>query len=117
MTVYDLPAVNACLNTTSTILLASGYIMIKRGRKIAHRNCMIGALISSTVFLVCYLTYHAYAGTTKFENPAWFRSIYLTLLLTHTLLAAAVPPLVIVTLDHVGSGLVAPWATGGWKSP
>jgi putative membrane protein len=98
MSVYDLPLVNACLNSTSTVLLTSGYILIKQGRQIAHRNCMIGALISSTLFLICYLTYHAYAGTTKFTNPAWFRSIYLTLLLTHTLLAAAVPPLVIFTV-------------------
>jgi uncharacterized membrane protein YozB (DUF420 family) len=94
----DLPAVNACLNATSAILLARGYFLIRRGRQNAHRNCMISALVSSTLFLIGYLTYHAHAGTTRFENPHWFRPIYLTILLTHTLLAAAVVPLVIVTL-------------------
>jgi putative membrane protein len=98
MSIVDLPAVNACFNATSTVLLTCGYVLIKRGRQTAHRNCMIGALISSTLFLIGYLTYHAYAGTTRFQNPAWFRSIYLTILVTHTLLAAAVVPLVVLTL-------------------
>ena len=98
MSLADLPALNACFNATSTVLLTCGYVLIKRGRQNAHRNCMIGALASSTLFLVGYLTYHAYAGTTRFENPQWFRPIYLTILLTHTLLAVAVVPLVILTL-------------------
>jgi uncharacterized membrane protein YozB (DUF420 family) len=98
MSVYDLPAVNASLNATSTVLLTTGYVLIKRGRQIGHRNCMIAAVISSTLFLIGYLTYHAYAGTTRFTDPGWFRPIYLVLLLTHTLLAAAVPPLVIFTM-------------------
>ena len=98
MNISDLPAVNACLNSTSAVLLTIGYTLIKRGRQNAHRNCMIGALISSTLFLACYLTYHAYAGGTRFQNPQWFRPIYLAILLTHTLLAAAVVPLVFLTL-------------------
>jgi uncharacterized membrane protein YozB (DUF420 family) len=98
VSISDLPAVNACFNATSAILLTRGYLLIKRGRQNAHRNCMIAALISSTLFLIGYLTYHAHAGTTRFENPRWFRPIYLTILLTHTLLAAAVVPLVIFTL-------------------
>ena len=98
MSIADLPAVNACFNAVSAILLSWGYVFIKRGRQNAHRNCMIAALISSTLFLTGYLTYHAHAGTTRFENPQWFRPIYLTILLTHTLLAAAVVPLVIFTL-------------------
>ncbi len=98
MSIADLPAVNACFNAASTVLLACGYILIKRGKQIAHRNCMISALISSSLFLVGYLTYHAHAGTTRFENPQWFRPIYLVILLTHTLLAAVVVPLVILTI-------------------
>jgi putative membrane protein len=98
MSIADLPPVNACFNAASAIFLARGYVLIKRGRQDAHRNSMIAALISSTLFLIGYLTYHAHAGTTRFENPHWFRPIYLTILLTHTLLAAAVVPLVIFTL-------------------
>jgi putative membrane protein len=98
MSLYDLPAVNACFNATSTVLLTAGYWFIKRGRQVPHRNCMIGALVSSTLFLIGYLTYHRYAGSTRFENPAWFRPIYLTILLTHTLLAIAVVPMVTMTV-------------------
>ena len=98
MSVYDLPGVNACFNGASTILLTAGYIFIKRDRKIAHRNCMLGALVSSTFFLAGYLTYHHYAGSTRFANPAWFRPIYLTILLTHTLLAMAVAPMGLLTV-------------------
>ena len=98
MSIADLPALNACFNATSTVLLTCGYVLIKRGRQKAHRNCMMAALVSSTFFLIGYLTYHAYAGTTSFQNPQWFRSTYLSILVTHTLLAAAVVPLVILTL-------------------
>ena len=98
MSITDLPAINACLNGASTVLLTAGYVLIKRGRQIAHRNCMIGALITSTLFLACYLTYHRYAGRTTFSEPQWFRPIYLTILITHTILAAAIVPLVIVTV-------------------
>jgi putative membrane protein len=98
MNISDLPAINACFNAGSTLLLIAGYVLIKRQRQIAHRNCMIGALITSTLFLAGYLTYHAYAGSTRFRDPQWFRPIYLAILLTHTILAAAVVPLVLVTV-------------------
>jgi putative membrane protein len=100
MSISDLPLVNACLNSASTVLLSAGYIFIKRQRQIAHRNCMIGALFTSTLFLACYLTYHAFAGRTVFKDPPWFRPIYLIILLTHTVLAAVIVPLVIVTLSR-----------------
>jgi putative membrane protein len=99
MSISDLPLVNACLNSASAVLLSAGYIFIKRQRQIAHRNCMIGAFVTSTLFLVCYLTYHAFAGRTVFKEPQWFRPIYLGILLTHTLLAAVIVPLVIITLS------------------
>ena len=106
MTMHDLPAVNAALNGLSAVLLALGFFFIQRGNKIAHRNCMISAFCTSVVFLGCYLTYHGYLaivlhqGPTRFLNPAWFRPVYLTILLTHTILAAAIVPLILVTLHR-----------------
>ncbi len=99
MTLHDLPAVNATLNGLSAIFLTAGFIAIKRGNKIAHRNCMISAFGTSVIFLACYLTYHATVKTvTHFVNPAWFRPIYLTILATHTILALVIVPLILVTL-------------------
>jgi len=99
MTLHDLPAVNATLNGLSAVFLAAGFIAIKRGNKIAHRNCMISAFCTSVVFLACYLTYHATVRTvTHFLNPAWFRPVYLTILATHTILAIAIVPLILMTL-------------------
>jgi uncharacterized membrane protein YozB (DUF420 family) len=99
MTLHDLPAVNATLNGLSAIFLTAGYMFIKRGNKIAHRNCMITAFSTSVIFLACYLTYHATVKTvTHFVDPAWFRPIYLTILLTHTLLAVVIVPLILTTL-------------------
>ena len=100
MTLSDLPAVNAVLNTLSTIFLTCGYIFIRRQRQVAHRNCMIGAVISSAFFLTCYLIYHYNAGRTVFRDPAWFRPVYLTILLTHTILAVVIVPMVLTTLYH-----------------
>ena len=101
MTVHDLPAVNATLNGLSAIFLTLGFIFIKRGNKIAHRNCMVAALTSSTVFLACYLTYHFTVKTvTHFVNPEWFRPVYLTILISHTILAVAILPLIAMTLTR-----------------
>ena len=98
MSLSDLPAVNACLNSASTVLLIFGYIFIKRGRRDAHRNCMVGAVITSTFFLTSYLIYHYNAGRTSFPNPHWFRSAYLIILLTHTILAVVIVPMVLITV-------------------
>jgi uncharacterized membrane protein YozB (DUF420 family) len=100
MSVSDLPALNACLNSTSAIFLAIGYVLIRQNRQRAHRNCMIVALISSTLFLISYITYHYHAGRTVFKDPAWFRPVYLVLLLTHTVLAVVIVPMVIVTVSR-----------------
>ncbi len=106
MTIHDLPAVNATLNGLSAVFLALGFFFIKRGRKIAHRNCMISAFCVSVVFLACYLTYHTWLGVvlhqgpTRFEKPTWFRPIYLAILLTHTVLAAAMVPMILITLNR-----------------
>jgi putative membrane protein len=100
MGVSDLPLVNASLNFASFVLLSFGYLHIKRGNKEAHRNCMIAAFCTSTLFLISYLYYHAHAKSTRFVDPAWFRPIYLVILLTHTVLATAVVPMVLVTLNR-----------------
>lgn len=106
MSPLDLPVVNASLNGLSAILLGCGYYYIRRNHQRAHRNCMIAAFATSTLFLICYLTYHAYLayhlhrGPTIFRDPAWFRPIYLVILLTHTLLAVVIVPLVLVTLSR-----------------
>ena len=106
MNFTDLPAVNACLNGLSTCLLTAGFVFIKRGNKNAHRNCMVAALVTSTIFLACYLYYHyamkrAYGEAhTRFLDPAWFRPIYLGILFTHLLGAFAIVPLVILTVTR-----------------
>ena len=98
MTVSDLPAVNATLNATAAILLCIGWILIKRGRWTAHRAVMIAAFCTSVVFLISYLTYHAQVGSVRFTKSGAIRTVYFTILLTHVVLAAAVPPLALITL-------------------
>ncbi len=106
MTLADLPVLNAVLNGLSAVFLSIGYYHIRRKNKLAHRNAMICAFVTSVLFLVCYLTYHGYIawylhrGPTVFRNPAWFRPIYLAILLSHTLLAAMVVPFAVVTLSR-----------------
>ena len=89
--VRDLPAVNAALNSLSALLLITGYVLIRQRRLTAHRNVMIAALVTSTVFLTSYLIYHAQVGSVRFSGTGLPRTIYLAILLTHTVLAAAVP--------------------------
>lgn len=104
MSIYDLPPVEATLNGLSGVLLTAGFVFIRRKNKTAHRNCMITAFCASVVFLVCYLTYHGYLaivlheGPTRFEHPLWFRPIYLAILITHSILATVIVPLILVTL-------------------
>lgn len=98
MTLSDLPALNALFNTASATLLLLGWRQIRRGRERAHRACMLGALLMSALFLAGYLYYHAHAGRTVFAEPAWFRPIYLAILLTHTVLAGLILPLVLTTV-------------------
>jgi uncharacterized membrane protein YozB (DUF420 family) len=96
--VQDLPAVNATLNALSALLLLTGYVMIKQRRLIAHRNVMIAALVSSALFLTSYLVYHAQVGSKHFPGTGTARTVYLTILITHTVLAAAVPFLAAITV-------------------
>jgi uncharacterized membrane protein YozB (DUF420 family) len=96
--VHDLPTVNAVLNTTSAVLLVRGYLLIRARRIAAHRRTMLAAFATSTLFLISYLVYHAQVGSVRFQHPGALRALYLTILATHTVLAAAAAPLAVVTL-------------------
>ena len=98
MTVADLPALNAFLNASSALLLATGYVLIRRGRRDAHKRVMLAALASSALFLTSYLVYHAQVGSVRFRGQGLVRTVYFTILLTHTVLAVAIVPLVATTL-------------------
>ncbi len=93
-----LPTVNAVLNFTSFVCLVAGRVYIGRGEVAKHRASMIAALVASVLFLVSYLVYHAYVGATRFAAPSALRALYLVILSTHTVLAAVIVPLVLVTL-------------------
>ncbi len=93
-----LPTANAILNSVSAILLFTGHQHIKNANKAAHKKCMIGAFSVSLLFLISYLTYHSVHGTTHFNGEGWVRPLYFTILTSHTILAAAIVPLAIITL-------------------
>jgi putative membrane protein len=99
-----LPHVNACLNASSGALLCAGYYFIRRGRVTAHLRCMVGALTVSCVFLASYVVYHANHGSTRFQGQGLVRPVYFTILLTHTVLAAAIVPFVVVTTRRAWRG-------------
>ncbi|MGI8922549.1 MAG: DUF420 domain-containing protein [Fimbriimonadales bacterium] len=114
----NLPSINAALNTLSASLLASGFYFIKRKNIPAHRACMLGAVASSIIFLIGYLTYHFNVGTTRFQGEGVVRPMYFTLLLTHTILAVAIVPLVITTLYRaLGSRFEAHKRIARWTLP
>ena len=92
------PALNASLNGLAAILLVRGYIQIKAGRQQAHKKSMQAAFITSIVFLICYLIYHAQIGSKSFEKTGAIRTVYIAILLSHTILAASVPFLAVITL-------------------
>ena len=100
MTVRDLPALNAALNATSALLLAAGYAAIRAGRRETHRRFMLGACVSSSLFLVSYLAYHFHVGSVPFTGQGAIRRVYFAILITHTILAVAIVPLVLVTLSR-----------------
>ena len=100
MTVHSLPAVNATLNAISTVLLVTGYLLIRRRQVARHRGVMLAACVTSTLFLISYLTYHAQVGSVRFERQGFVRPLYFTILITHVTLAAAVLPLSLITLSR-----------------
>jgi uncharacterized membrane protein YozB (DUF420 family) len=100
MTVQDLPALNATLNAIATVLLTLGWILIKRKRRDAHRLCMLAAFGVSTAFLTSYLIYHYNVGSVPFQKTGAIRTVYLSILLTHIVLAAAIVPMILLTLSR-----------------
>jgi uncharacterized membrane protein YozB (DUF420 family) len=95
-----LPALNAFLNGTAAVLIGTGVYLIKTGHQRAHRAVMISAFVASSLFLVSYVTYHLHIGSKHFPGTGWVRTLYFGILLTHTLLAALVVPLVFITLTR-----------------
>ena len=107
MNVSALPSLNAVLNTTSACLLVAGWLLIRRGRRDAHRRVMIAAFASSSLFLLGYLVYHAQVGSVRFTGQGSLRTLYFALLLSHTVLAALIVPMALVTLSRGLRGRVA----------
>lgn len=93
-----LPTVNAILNGSAATLLVAGFFLIRSGRRDAHRRVMTAAFACSILFLVSYLVYHVEVGSVRFQGTGTIRTVYLSVLLTHTVLAAAVPFLAVATL-------------------
>jgi uncharacterized membrane protein YozB (DUF420 family) len=96
----QLPTLNAALNSLSAAFLVAGYYFIKTRKISAHRACMVGAFASSTLFLISYLVYHYQVGSVPFKGEGSIRTLYFTILLSHTILATLVVPLALVTLTR-----------------
>lgn len=115
-----LPLVNACLNATSAGLLVAGFVSIRRKRRRAHHAFMLGALAVSTIFLISYVTHHWLAGSRPFTGQGWLRVVYLVILVTHVVLAAAIVPLVLTLVgralrdDYVRHARLGRWVLPLW---
>jgi uncharacterized membrane protein YozB (DUF420 family) len=115
-----LPTLNAILNGTSGLFLVLGFVFIRKRRIAAHRACMLGALLSSTLFLTSYLVYHYHVGTTRFAADGAARIVYFVILISHTILAAVIVPFVVVTATRALRGQfvrhmkVARWTLPMW---
>ena len=120
LVVTDLPVVNAMLNATSAVLLIMGYRFIRRRQITAHQRCMLAACSTSALFLVSYVIYHYHVGSVPFAGQGWVRSFYFTILISHTILAVAIVPLVLITLfrawktDFVNHARIARWTFPLW---
>ncbi len=104
MSLHDLPALNASLNALSALFLLLGYACIRAGRREAHRAFMLAAVSSSALFLCSYLVYHSQVGSVRFRGEGLLRTVYFTILITHTILAVVVVPLVLATLFRAARG-------------
>ncbi len=99
-----LPHLNAALNATSFLLLVAAFIQIRRGNVGAHRKLMLSALAVSGLFLVSYVIYHANYGSVRFQGQGTVRAVYFVILVTHVILAAAIVPLVFITVRRALRG-------------
>jgi uncharacterized membrane protein YozB (DUF420 family) len=115
-----LPTINATLNATAAVLLVWGYTLIRRKQVQTHRKVMTTAFITSCLFLICYLVYHAQVGSVHFPKTGFIRTVYFTILITHTTLAATVPVLAVITLRRARAGnfarhrAIARWTLPIW---
>jgi uncharacterized membrane protein YozB (DUF420 family) len=100
MNVSDLPALNATLNGAATLFLLAGYVFIRRRQIPAHRASMLAAVTTSGLFLISYVTYHANAGSKPFPGTGPVRTLYFLILVTHIVLAAAIVPMVLMTVSQ-----------------
>jgi uncharacterized membrane protein YozB (DUF420 family) len=120
LSLHDLPTLNAILNGTAAILLVTAYTFIRQGKREAHKRTMLAAFAVSTIFLICYLVYHAQVGSVHYSKTGMLRTVYLTILATHTVLAATVPVLAIITLrrglkgNFVKHRKIAKWTFPIW---
>jgi uncharacterized membrane protein YozB (DUF420 family) len=120
MSLTDLPALNASLNAIATVLLLVGWANIRRGRREAHRRSMLAALGVSAAFLTSYLVYHFNVGSVPYQKTGFIRTVYLTILFTHIVLAAAIVPLVFITVSRALSARydrhrrIARWTLPVW---
>jgi uncharacterized membrane protein YozB (DUF420 family) len=118
--IASLPGVNAALNATSAVLLAFGYFYIRSGRVDAHRRCMLAALTTSALFLTSYLIYHYHVGSVPFTGQGWIRGVYFAILISHTILAVVIVPLVLITVTRALKGnfprhrAIARWTLPLW---
>jgi len=102
--IHILPTVNATLNATAAVLLLTGYSLIRRRRIQAHKRVMLTAFGVSIAFLICYVVYHAQVGSVPYQKTGPIRTVYFSILITHTILAATVPVLAIITLRRALRG-------------
>lgn len=120
MSISDLPSLNAALNAVSTMLLLVGYGFIRRRETQRHRLCMVAAFIVSVAFLASYVVYHYHIGSTHFTGVGWIRPLYFTMLASHVVLAALIPPLALITLFRAARGefeqhrRIARWTLPAW---
>ena len=120
MTVTDLPALNATLNATSFVILITGWLMIRRGHRQAHKRCMMAALAVSAMFLTSYVIYHLNVGSVPFTGTGWIRTVYFAVLIPHVILAAAIVPMILVTVSRALSNRfdkhkqIAKWTLPLW---
>ena len=120
MTIADLPALNASLNALASVFLVVGYILIRSGRRDAHKRCMLLALTTSALFLTSYVIYHANAGSVPFRGVGAIRAVYFAVLIPHVILAAAILPLALLTAfrglrgDYSRHVRIARWTLPLW---
>jgi putative membrane protein len=113
-------ALNASLNGLSAVLLAGGYLAIRAGKRETHKRFMISALVVSCAFLISYVAYHYRVGSVRFSGQGWIRPVYFTILISHTILAAVIVPLILVTLRRAWAKrfdkhrMIARWTLPLW---